>query len=67
MYSAVFSSICCALPLSRDPARRAGKDRFAYLLSVVHFRKVVIWKKVGSGKKDGAVITLVYYCKCNIV
>ena len=31
---------CCVPPLPRDPARRGRKDRFAYSLTVVHFRKL---------------------------
>ncbi|EAS9681759.1 hypothetical protein EOI71_19040 [Salmonella enterica] len=47
--------------------RRGKYCRFAYFPAVVHFRKVVIWKKVGSGRKDGAVIRLRFYklgCNC---
>lgn len=33
--------VCCAPPQPCDPARRAGKDRFASFLLVLHFRKVV--------------------------
>ncbi|EDE6508663.1 hypothetical protein BXJ38_22070 [Salmonella enterica subsp. enterica serovar Enteritidis] len=46
----------CVMHLLCDPVLRGRKDRFAYSLAVLHFRKVVIWKKVGSGRKDGAVI-----------
>ncbi|ECI9532509.1 hypothetical protein FLD08_25235 [Salmonella enterica] len=62
-----FSSICCAFPLARDPARRAGKDRFAYSLTVVHFRKVSNTKKIGSSENSYPVIPLRFYkldCNC---
>nr|QGW60092.1 hypothetical protein HPPIBGPI_00312 [Escherichia coli] len=49
---AVFSdgddAICCVPPLPRDRPLTTGKRRFAYSLTVVHFRKVVIRKKIGS-------------------
>ncbi|EKO4095995.1 hypothetical protein P0G01_002725 [Salmonella enterica] len=48
----------CVIHLPCDPVLRGRKDRFVYSLAVLHFRKVVIWKKVGSGRKDGAVIAL---------
>lgn len=46
----------CVLPLPRDAARRAEKGRFAYFLAVVHFRKVVIFEKVGSDGNGSPVI-----------
>ena len=36
---------CCVYPLPRDLPLTTGKRRFAYSLTVVHFRKVVIRKK----------------------
>lgn len=32
---------CCVYPLPRNPVRRGRKDRFAYSLTMVHFRKVM--------------------------
>ncbi|EBL6729550.1 hypothetical protein BWJ02_26975 [Salmonella enterica] len=46
----------CVMHLPCDPVLRGRKDRCGYSLAVLHFRKVVIWKKVGSARKDGAVI-----------
>ncbi|MFU0855044.1 hypothetical protein ACM26X_23465 [Kluyvera cryocrescens] len=31
---------CCVPPLPRNPVLRGRKDRFAYSLTVVHFRKL---------------------------
>ncbi|EDE7122145.1 hypothetical protein UP27_004100 [Salmonella enterica subsp. enterica serovar Hvittingfoss] len=50
-----------------DPARRGRKDRFAYSLTVVHFRKVADKKKIGSSRKGRTVIPLSFYnpgCNC---
>lgn len=38
-------AICCVPPLPRDRPLTTGNERFAYSLTVVHFRKVVIRKK----------------------
>lgn len=46
--SAAFSSICCVYPLPCDPSCRGRYCRFVYSLTVIHFRKVVIRRKVGS-------------------
>ena len=54
--SAAGYAICCVNPLPRDRPLNTGKGRFAYSLTVVHFRKVVISQKVGSGRNDHPVI-----------
>lgn len=41
-------AICCVPPLPRDRPLTTGKRRFAYSLTVVHFRKVLNNGKVGS-------------------
>ncbi|EDS2240942.1 hypothetical protein GTL34_004727 [Salmonella enterica] len=46
----------CVMHLPCDPVLRGRKDRFAYSLSVLHFRKLRNKRKVGSGRKDGTVI-----------
>ncbi|ELO31386.1 hypothetical protein SEEE1392_17070, partial [Salmonella enterica subsp. enterica serovar Enteritidis str. 648901 39-2] len=43
------------------------KDRFAYSLTVVHFRKVVNRQKIGSPENSRPVIPLRFYkfdCNC---
>jgi hypothetical protein len=54
-------TICCVISLICDAPRRGGKQRYDYFLSVVHFRKVVYSKKVGSIRNGNAVITLCFY------
>ncbi|TXW07669.1 hypothetical protein D4M60_24120 [Klebsiella pneumoniae] len=49
-------AICCVPPLPRDLPLTTGKRRFAYSLTVVHFRKVVIRKKIGSAGNGHPVI-----------
>lgn len=49
--SAAVATRCCVMTLPCDPARRGRKDRFAYSLTVVHFRKVVNRQKIGSPEK----------------
>ncbi|HAG0017840.1 TPA: hypothetical protein G8O67_005239 [Salmonella enterica] len=56
--SAAFATRYCVISFLRDPARRAGKDRFASFLTVVHFRKVVNRQKIGSSRKGRTVIAL---------
>ncbi|MDP0789957.1 hypothetical protein Q8F84_27375, partial [Klebsiella pneumoniae] len=34
-------AICCIPPLPRDRPLTTGKRRFAYSLTVVHFRKLI--------------------------
>ncbi|HDT0314026.1 TPA: hypothetical protein RK442_004260, partial [Escherichia coli] len=38
--SADCDAICCVPPLPRDRPLTTGKGRFAYSLTVVHFRKL---------------------------
>nr|AFK90426.1 hypothetical protein [Salmonella enterica subsp. salamae] len=55
------------MTLPCDPARRGRKDRFAYSLTVVHFRKVANKKKIGSSENSRPVIPLCFYklgCNC---
>lgn len=57
----------CVMYLSCDPARRGRKDRFAYSMTVVHFRKVLNMQKIGSPGKADTVISLRFYksdCNC---
>ncbi|EMR2427787.1 hypothetical protein WJD80_005120 [Klebsiella pneumoniae] len=56
VFPAVCDPICCVPPLPRNRPLTTGKRRFAYSLTVVHFRKVVISQKVGSGRNDHPVI-----------
>lgn len=48
--------ICCVPPLPRDRPLTTGKRRFAYSLTVVHFRKLRKARKVGSGRNGRPVI-----------
>ncbi|HDU5626407.1 TPA: hypothetical protein RFV44_005186, partial [Klebsiella pneumoniae subsp. pneumoniae] len=54
--SADCDAICCVPPLPRDRPLTTGKGRFAYSLTVVHFRKVVICRKIGSAGNGHPVI-----------
>ncbi|HBT3012378.1 TPA: hypothetical protein MBE92_005038 [Klebsiella pneumoniae] len=56
VFSAGCDAICCVPALPRYPARGSGFWRFAYSLTVVHFRKVVIRKKIGSAGNGHPVI-----------
>lgn len=49
-------TICCVPPLSRDRPLTTLKGRFAYSLTVVHFRKLRKARKVGSGRNGRPVI-----------
>ncbi|MGF2383188.1 hypothetical protein [Enterobacter hormaechei] len=49
-------AICCVPPLPRDRPLTTGKRRFAYSLTVIHFRKVVICRKIGSAGNGHPVI-----------
>lgn len=49
-------AICCVPPLPRDLPLTTGKRRFAYSLTVVHFRKLWNNIKVGSGQSGRQVI-----------
>ena len=48
------------LTLTRDRPLTTGNERFAYSLTVVHFRKVVIRQKVGFIQNGHPVITLCF-------
>ena len=54
--SATDDTICCVISLTCDAPRRGGKQRYDYFLSVIHFRKVVIFRKVGSDGNGSPVI-----------
>lgn len=60
VYSAAGDAICCVMALPRDPARSTGKHRYDYSSCVVHFRKTVNKKKIGSYKNGRPVIYLCY-------
>lgn len=47
---------CCVPPLPRDRPLITIKGRCGYSLTVVHFRKVVMGKKIGSAGKGHPVI-----------
>lgn len=50
----------CVMHLPCDPVLRGRKDRFAYSLAVLHFRKVSDTQKTGSTVNGFPVI----YCRC---
>ncbi|EPU1047757.1 hypothetical protein ACVUNM_005857, partial [Raoultella ornithinolytica] len=54
--SAAGYAICCVNPLPRDRPLTTGKGRFAYSLTVVHFRKLRKARKVGSERNGRPVI-----------
>ncbi|HBX6319897.1 TPA: hypothetical protein MH660_26415 [Klebsiella pneumoniae] len=56
VFPAVSDHICCAPPLPRDRLLTTGKRRFAYSLTVVHFRKLHKVRKVGSNRNGRPVI-----------
>ncbi|MBW9305607.1 hypothetical protein FHB95_23520, partial [Escherichia coli] len=56
VFSADIDARCCVPPLPRDRPLTTGKRRFAYSLTVVHFRKVVIRRKIGSAGNGHPVI-----------
>lgn len=56
VFSAGNDAICCIPPLPRDRPLTTGKHRFAYSLTVVHFRKFVIRRKIGSTGNGHPVI-----------
>lgn len=49
-------AICCVPPLPRDRPLTTLKGRCGYSLTVVHFRKVVTRKKIGSAGNGHPVI-----------
>ncbi|HIE6376635.1 TPA: hypothetical protein ACXOD4_003461, partial [Shigella flexneri 3a] len=59
--SAADDTICCVFSLTCDASRRGGKQRYDYFLSVVHFRKPVNNRKIGSAGNGPPVITLCFY------
>lgn len=59
--SAAGYAICCVNPLPRDRPLTTLKGRYGYSLTVVHFRKVVIRKKIGSAGNGHPVIYLRSY------
>lgn len=66
--SAAVATRCCVTNLPCDPARRGRKDRFAYSLTVVHFRKVVNRQKIGSPENSRPVIRFRFYkLSCNFM
>lgn len=56
-----FTPYVVLLPIPDTRPLHTGKRRFAYSAAVVHFRKVVYSKKVGSIQNGDAVITLCFY------
>ncbi len=56
VFPADSDAICCVPPLPRDRPLTTLKGRFAYSLTVVHFRKVAICQKVGSRRNGYPVI-----------
>lgn len=56
VFPADSDAICCVPPLPRDRPLTTLKGRCGYSLTVVHFRKVVISKKIGSAGKGHPVI-----------
>lgn len=61
VFSADCDPICCVPPLPRDRPLTTLKGRFAYSLTVVHFRKVVICQKIGSHRNGHPVIYIWVY------
>ncbi|MFG0901297.1 hypothetical protein ACF8R8_14610 [Enterobacter cloacae complex sp. FYR_6] len=56
VFPADFDAICCVPPLPRDRPLTTGKRRFAYFLTVIHFRKLSKARKVGSDRNGRPVI-----------
>ncbi|WP_410317024.1 hypothetical protein [Klebsiella pneumoniae] len=56
VFPAVSDHICCAPPLPRDRPLTTLKGRCGYSVCVVHFRKVVIRRKIGSDGNGHPVI-----------
>lgn len=54
--SAVYGPICCVLHLIRDAARSRRNRRSGKIMNVVHFRKTVNTKKIGSPRNALPVI-----------
>ncbi|MER4138511.1 hypothetical protein J8835_26995, partial [Klebsiella pneumoniae] len=56
VFSADDDAICCVLPLPRDRPLTTGKGWFGYSVCEVHFRKIVIRRKIGSAGNGHPVI-----------
>ncbi|WP_409563572.1 hypothetical protein [Klebsiella pneumoniae] len=56
VFPAVSDHICCVPPLPRDRPLTTLKGRCGYSVCVVHFRKVVICRKIGSAGNGHPVI-----------
>ncbi|HBX2620698.1 TPA: hypothetical protein MHT91_27385 [Klebsiella pneumoniae] len=56
VFSADSDAICCVPTLPRNRPLTTGKRRFDYSVCVVHFRKVVIRRKIGSDGNGHSVI-----------
>ncbi|MHA9620929.1 hypothetical protein ACYBF6_27110 [Klebsiella pneumoniae] len=56
VFTAEDDARCCVPPLPRDRPLTTGKGRFAYSLTVVHFRKLRKARKVGSERNGRPVI-----------
>ncbi len=61
VFPADYDARCCVSPLPRDRPLTTLKGRCGYSMTVVHFRKVVIRKKIGSAGNGHPVI---YLCGC---
>lgn len=60
-FAAGCDPICCISHPDRDLLPSGRYCRFAYSLTVVHFRKVVLSKKIGSARNGHPVIYLSGY------
>lgn len=58
VFPAADDARCCVPPLPRDRPLTTLKGRCGYSLTVVHFRKVVIRRKIGSAGNGHPVIYL---------
>ncbi|HAY5212221.1 TPA: hypothetical protein J0A47_004353 [Escherichia coli] len=56
VFSAVNDAICCVPPLPRDRPLTTIKWRFAYSLTVLHFRKIWNTPEIGSPENRHPVI-----------
>ena len=56
VFPADSDAICCVPPLPRDRPLTTLKGRCGYSLTVVHFRKVMISRKIGSAGNGHPVI-----------
>ncbi|EIH05587.1 hypothetical protein EC50588_A0072 [Escherichia coli 5.0588] len=58
--SAAHGTIYCVISLTCDAPRRGGKQQYDDFLSVVHFRKPVNNRKIGSAGNGHSIITLCF-------